>query len=101
MRAYLGDLVGFLHHLHRLGGAAPADIDLAVLRGWLAVQRGTGASRTTLARRAASLRTFCAWAHRTGLIDHDPGQLLASPKAHRTLPAVLQGRRGRAADGRR
>jgi integrase/recombinase XerC len=90
VRAYLGDLVSFLHHVRQLGGASPADIDLGVLRGWLAVQRGAGSSRTTLARRAASLRTFCAWAHRTGLIDHDPGQLLASPKAHRTLPAVLR-----------
>lgn len=89
VRAYVGDLVGYLDHLARLGGHRPADIELASLRGWLAILRTRGAARTTLARRAAALRTFTAWAQRTGLLDADPGQLLATPKAHRTLPAVL------------
>jgi integrase/recombinase XerC len=90
VRAYVGDLVGFLDHLARLGGRRPADIELAHLRGWLAVLRRGGASRATLARRAASLRTFCAWAHRAGLTPGDAGQLLASPKGRRTLPSVLR-----------
>jgi integrase/recombinase XerC len=90
VRAYIGDVVGFLDHLARLGGRSPADIDLATLRGWLGVQRTRGVARTTMARRSASLRTFSAWAHRTGLIAADPGQLLASPRARRALPAVLR-----------
>ena len=90
VRAYLGDVVGFLDHLARLGGRRVADIDLATLRGWLAVQRTRGAARATMARRSAALRTFCAWAHTAGLIDDDPGQLLASPKSRRTLPPVLR-----------
>jgi integrase/recombinase XerC len=90
VRAYLGDVVGFLDHLARLGGRSVADVDLASLRGWLAVLRTRGVSRATMARRSASLRTFCAWAHRIGLIPADPGQLLASPKTRRTLPAVLR-----------
>lgn len=89
-RAYLGDLVGYLDHLARLGGQSPRDVDLASLRGWLAVQRNRGASRATMARRSASLRTFSAWAHRSGLAANDPGQLLSSPKGRRTLPAVLR-----------
>jgi integrase/recombinase XerC len=90
VRAYIGDLVGFLDHVARLGGRSPQDIELANLRGWLGVLRGRGASRATMARRAASLRTFTAWAHRAGLIGSDPGQLLASPKTRRSLPAVLR-----------
>ncbi|HLY34815.1 MAG TPA: tyrosine-type recombinase/integrase, partial [Jatrophihabitantaceae bacterium] len=74
---------------HRLGGRSVADLDLSMLRGWLAVQRRNGAARATLARRSASLRTFTAWAHRTGLAPGDPGQHLASPRAHRVLPPVL------------
>jgi integrase/recombinase XerC len=46
-------------------------------------------ARTTIARRAASLRTFTAWAHQSGRTGTDPGALLASPRAHRTLPPVL------------
>jgi integrase/recombinase XerC len=90
VRAYLADVVGLLDHVARLGGRSPAGIDLGTLRGWLAIQRNAGVARSTLARRAASLRTFTAWAHRTGLIATDPGRLLASPKPHRSLPPVLR-----------
>ncbi|MFN2562243.1 MAG: tyrosine recombinase XerC [Jatrophihabitans sp.] len=90
VRAYLGDVVGYLDHLARLGGRSVADVELSNLRGWLGVLRARGVSRATMARRSASLRTFSAWAHRAGLIASDPGQLLASPKTRRTLPAVLR-----------
>ncbi|MEO8887704.1 MAG: tyrosine recombinase XerC [Jatrophihabitantaceae bacterium] len=89
VRAYLGDVVGLLDHLAKLGGRRVGDLDLATLRGWLAIQRNAGAARTTLARRSAALRTFSAWANRAGLADTDPGQLLSSPRAHRTLPPIL------------
>ena len=90
VRAYVGDVVGLLEHLAKLGGRRIGDLELTHLRGWLAIQRSNGAARTTLARRAAALRTFTAWAHRAGLIADDPGQLLASPRAHRRLPPVLR-----------
>ena len=90
VRAYLGDVVGLLDHLQRLGGRTVGDLDLATMRGWLAIQRTRGAARSTLARRSAALRTFTSWAHRDGLIGTDPGQLLASPRPHRTLPPVLR-----------
>ncbi|HET6878120.1 MAG TPA: tyrosine recombinase XerC [Jatrophihabitans sp.] len=90
VRAYLGDVVGYLDHLARLGGRKPADADLATLRSWLALLRRRGASQATIARRAAALRAFTAWARASGLHSEDPGQLLASPKGRRTLPAVLR-----------
>jgi integrase/recombinase XerC len=90
VRAYLGDVVGFLAHVGRLGGQRVEDIELTNLRGWLAIQRNADVARSTLARRAAALRTFTAWAHRTGLIATDPGRLLASPRPHRSLPPVLR-----------
>ena len=90
VRAYVGDVTGFLDHLARLGGRTVADIELATMRSWLGVQRSRGAARATVARRAAALRTFSAWAQREGLAAADPGQQLASPKTRRTLPAVLR-----------
>jgi integrase/recombinase XerC len=99
VRAYLGDVVGLLDHLAKLGGRHLADLDLAMLRGWLAILRQRGAARTTIARRAAALRTFTAWAHHTGRIPTDPGALLASPRAHRTLPPVLDAAEAAAAMG--
>jgi integrase/recombinase XerC len=73
-----------------MGAGRPADLDVTVLRSWLARLRTLGAARTSLARRAAAARTFCAWGHRMGLLPADPGAHLASPKAHRELPAVLR-----------
>jgi integrase/recombinase XerC len=90
VRAYVGDVVSLLDHAARMGCAEPADLDLAVLRNWLARQRGGGSARTTLARRAAAARNFTAWAHRDGLCAHDVGAQLASPAARRDLPGVLR-----------
>ena len=89
VRAYLGDVVSLLTHLSRSPEPALSGLGLPVLRGWLAAQRSAGASRSTMARRAAAARTFTAWARDTGLIELDPGQHLVSPRPHRMLPPVL------------
>jgi integrase/recombinase XerC len=57
VRAYVADVVSLFDHAVRMGGRAPADLDLTVLRSWLAKQRTMGAARSSLARRAASART--------------------------------------------
>jgi integrase/recombinase XerC len=90
VRAYLGDVVSLLDHAAQAGCAEPADLDITVLRGWLARRMATGAARTSQARRAAAARTFTAWAHRAGLSPTDVGAALASPRAHRDLPTVLR-----------
>ena len=89
VRAYRTDLTGLFAHAARLGAHSPRDLDLRVLRSWLAMMRNAGAARTTLARRAAAARAFTSWSYREGRHDHDAGELLVSPRAHRTLPAVL------------
>jgi integrase/recombinase XerC len=90
VRAYTGDVAGLLEHAARLGVTEVGELDLTVLRSWLARSRSTGAARTTLARRGSSARVFTAWASRRGLLASDPGALLATPKGHRPLPEVLR-----------
>ena len=90
VRAYVGDLHSMLEQAARLGHTDLTTIDVRTLRSWLATQQTLGRARTTLARRATAVRVFTAWAHRTGRIDTDPGALLGSPKAHRTLPPALR-----------
>jgi integrase/recombinase XerC len=90
LRAYLGDVRSLLSFAARSGITEPGELDLAVLRGWLAEQHDAGSARTSLARRAAAARTFTAYARRTGLLTSDPGPLLGTPKQHRTLPHVLR-----------
>jgi integrase/recombinase XerC len=90
VRAYSGDVHSLLDHGVRLGKATVDEIDLAVLRSWLARLQSTGAARTTVARRAAAARAFTNWCGRTGRSSGDAGARLASPKAHRPLPPVLK-----------
>ena len=89
VRAYVADVVHLLDHVHRMGRTELAQLDLPALRSWLARQRTIGAARTTLARRAASARTFSGWAHQVGLLPTDVATALASPRPHQGLPAVL------------
>jgi integrase/recombinase XerC len=90
VRAYAGDVTSLLDHASRMSCSSVSDLTIAVLRSWLARLHAQGASRATLARRASSARIFTAWAARDGLLEIDPGVLLASPKAHRSLPEVLR-----------
>jgi integrase/recombinase XerC len=90
VRAYLGDVSSLLGHAHQAGVQAPADLEAAHLRAWLASQHASGAARTTLARRGAAARAFTAFAHRRGWLATDPGPKLGTLKTRRTLPHVLR-----------
>ncbi|HEY2191549.1 MAG TPA: tyrosine-type recombinase/integrase [Actinomycetospora sp.] len=109
VRGYTGDVTAALRHLVTRGARRGAerrevtltDLDLTALRSWLAAG-GVGTrphggeagrrspQRTTVARRAAAVRAFTAWAARTGRTESDAGARLASPRAHHRLPAVLR-----------
>ncbi|MFC9517154.1 tyrosine recombinase XerC [Nocardiaceae bacterium NPDC056970] len=91
VRAYRADVASLFDFLSRdRPDAVLADLDLRVLRAWLAAQATAGTARTTLARRTSSAKGFTAWAERTGRMPVDPGVRLVAPKAHRTLPPVLR-----------
>ncbi|HSE10133.1 MAG TPA: tyrosine recombinase XerC [Nocardioidaceae bacterium] len=90
VRAYMGDVTGMLEHAAMLGHSEVGTLDVRTLRSWLAKQQTLGKARTTMARRATAVRVFTAWAQRTGLAETDPGALLGSPKALRTLPPALR-----------
>jgi integrase/recombinase XerC len=90
VRAYVADVATLLEHARRLGLGGPGDLDLAALRSWLARTRTGGAARATLARRGSAARVFTAWASRAGLLEVDPGPLLATARGGRALPEVLR-----------
>jgi integrase/recombinase XerC len=90
VRAYLGDVRALLGYAAQAGVTSPDGLDIAVLRGWLAGQHATGRARATLARRAASARTFTAFGHARGWLASDPGPLLGTPKLRRKLPEVIR-----------
>ena len=90
-RAYRGDLRSLFDFLaERAPGYGLEALSLPLLRSWLAAAASAGAARTTLARRTSAVKAFTAWAMRRGLMTEDPAARLQTPKARRTLPAVLR-----------
>jgi integrase/recombinase XerC len=88
VRGYLADLRSLLRDLEA-GGRSPADLDVPLVRAWLAGAREAGASRSTVARRVAAVRALTRYLHREGILSTDPGPRLATPSQQRALPTVL------------
>ncbi len=84
VRGYRSDLTDLLRGVPGL-----AALGLPHLRERLAQTHAAGAGRATLARRTAAVRTFGAWAVRTGRLHTDPAARLGSPRAGTVLPEVL------------
>lgn len=90
VRAYLGDVADLLAFASEQGVAQLPDLDLAVLRAWLAGMDRRGAARSTISRHVAAARSFTGWALRRGLIEVDPAVRLSAPVARRGIPEVLR-----------
>ena len=96
VRAYRSDLELLIAFAAGRGCTEPADIDLPLLRSWLASMHSAGQSRSTIARRAAAARSFTAWCAKRGIVATDPGARLASPQVPKRLPTVLDSRQAAA-----
>jgi integrase/recombinase XerC len=66
------------------------DCDVGAIRSFLAELYRTRRSRKTTARKLASLRAFVRYLRREGLIDGDPGAIVATPRVEEKLPAHLE-----------
>jgi integrase/recombinase XerC len=89
VRAYLSDVHSLLAAAASDGASDLDGIELSTLRRWLGAQSEAGMSRSTLARRSATARTFTAWAVREELLAADPALRLKAPKREKSLPGVL------------
>jgi integrase/recombinase XerC len=87
-RAYGSDAALLLDFLEA-GDHTLADLDLAMVRTWLAQMHHNGLHAATLQRRVSSVRRFCEWAVRDGLLPADPTVRLSAPKGPSELPVVL------------
>lgn len=92
VRAYRKDVHLFLTHAVDAGASSLAALDLRHFRSWLGALDHAGLSRATMARRAATVRSFMDWAVREELLPVNPALRLRAPKRGGTLPAVLNQR---------
>ncbi len=94
VRAYDSDLAQFVAHAAGAAGCkvrdlVPSQLDRLALRGFLGDLHQQGLARATAARKLAAARTFLRYLRREGVIDDDPGGLVATPKREVRMPAHL------------
>jgi integrase/recombinase XerC len=89
VKAYLADVHDLCQSMNFDASQSIEMLNLEVLRDWLWRVSEKGASRATIARKSAAVRTFTAWLFKTGELGEDPGLRLRSPKATRSLPKVV------------
>jgi integrase/recombinase XerC len=89
VRAYRTDLTSLATFLCR-GDRSLLDADYPLLRRWLAHLGTRGYARSSMARKAASIRSFYEWAGRRGLLASNPASLLSHPSKPSRLPGVLK-----------
>jgi integrase/recombinase XerC len=87
-RAYERDVGEFVAWCERGACTDPAALDHRVLRRYLAYLTTRGFSRSTIARKAASVRAFSRYLSRTGATPVDAGRNLRSPAPTHRLPRV-------------
>ncbi len=88
--AYRRDVEDLARTCIEWGITTPRDVDVRILRRYLAELQARGYARSTAARRASSLRSCFRLLLRRGMVDRDPAATLASPKQGRHLPRVLR-----------
>jgi integrase/recombinase XerC len=67
----------------------PQDLNLPLVRAYLAELHREGQSRSSVARKLSSLRSFARFLRREGWIDDDPVVLAMAPRRDRKIPAHL------------
>lgn len=91
IKAYGGDLEGWLSFLSRHLGHVPSKADLNRLtatdwRAWMADRRREGAGPRTLQRALSAVNSFYAWGRTRAGLDNPALGLVEAPKAPRRLP---------------
>jgi len=90
--AYRRDLEQFMAWADRAGVQGPGEVTPLLLRRYLASLANRRFERRTIARKAAAVRRYFAWARRAGLVGADPARRLSAPRGDARLPRVLKER---------
>jgi integrase/recombinase XerC len=86
-RRDLAQLKAFVE-VARPNAKTPSDIDVMVLRRWLAELTKTHAT-ASIARKIAAVRAFYRHLLKRGAVKHSPAAALVLPRVRRKLPTVL------------
>lgn len=91
--SYRTDLDQFLDYLkdenNLADGPAINNLTRLNIRMWLGELSEQGLARSTIARKAASIRSFFKYCFKRGYIEKNPAHLLILPKQEKRLPKTL------------
>ena len=90
IRNYGSDLAAFLEYLSPPGTTPPnpAEVDLWILREWLAHLFESQLEPVSIRRKLAAVRSLFKFMLNEGVIAKNPARLLRTPKAPKKLPRV-------------
>jgi len=88
-RAYMSDVLAFCEWAERASVTGPEGVDRMMLRRYLAYLASRAYERRSIARKAASLRRYFAFALRRALVASDPSRRLLAPQGDSRLPKIL------------
>ena len=89
LRAYHKDLSQFDTFLRDEKCSSLKDVNHLLLRKFLAVLRAKNYSKTTIARKVASIRSFFKFLIQLGELVSNPFEVLRTPKQEKKLPHFL------------
>ena len=88
-RAYLSDLDGLVAWLEGIGIHGPSEVDRLMLRTWMGQLMGEGLAKSTMARKAAAIRSYFGFLFARGALAVDPAARLSAPSPSSRLPEVV------------
>jgi integrase/recombinase XerC len=88
LRNYGIDLDQFAEFLLRSNLPEPRDIDVRLLREWLADLHDRGLAAVSIRRKVSCLRSYFHFLLRRGVVERNPAKSLRLPKAPKRLPEV-------------
>jgi integrase/recombinase XerC len=91
IKSYREDMQALVEYLLDSLGRIPQPSEVSTfdLRGYIGAMHDAGYSKSSIARRLASLRTFFRFAQRDGLCASNPAKPLRNPRPARNLPHFL------------
>ncbi len=90
LRAYRGDIDGFLAFLAERGVASARAVTPRILRSYLAELDGRELSRATIQRKLSAVRSLFTHLLKKGAIDAHPASGLRPRRGERRLPSALE-----------
>jgi integrase/recombinase XerC len=91
LRAYARDLRAFRDYLACVDGSLSfIDVDVDLMRGWVAMLMDAGAAPASVSRKMSALRAFYDFLRSEGHVSSNPALLLQGPKKRKKLPSFVK-----------